>query len=43
MGVEKTTKTIALKLMQQGVTIENIAAVTGLSVTVVEQLIGTKQ
>ena len=43
MGKDQTTKTIALKLIQQGATIENIAAVTGLSVTALEHLISTKQ
>ena len=43
MGMEKTTNTIALKLIQQGVAIENIVAVTGLSVTAVEHLISTEQ
>jgi predicted transposase/invertase (TIGR01784 family) len=38
-GIEQTTKTIALKLIQQGVSIETITAVTGLSVEVVEYLI----
>ena len=43
MGMEKTTNTIALKLIQQGVAIENIVAVTGLNATAVEHLISTEQ
>jgi predicted transposase/invertase (TIGR01784 family) len=42
-GIEQTTKTIALKLIQQGAAIEIIAAVTGLSVTAIEHLISTEQ
>ena len=42
-GIEQTTKTIALKLVQQGATIEIIAAVTGLSITAIEHLISTGQ
>jgi predicted transposase/invertase (TIGR01784 family) len=37
-GVEQTTKAIALKLIQQGATIEAIAAVTGLSANAIEHL-----
>ncbi len=37
-GVEKTTQMIALKLMQQGTSIEVIAAATGLSILAIEQL-----
>ena len=37
-GMEQTTKTIASKLIQQGATIETIAAVTGLSVAELERL-----
>jgi uncharacterized protein YerC len=36
--MEQTTKTIASKLIQQGATIETIAAVTGLSVAELERL-----
>ncbi|MEI6640028.1 MAG: hypothetical protein WCL46_09935, partial [Chlorobium sp.] len=37
-GREETTRTIALKLIQQGAEIEIINAVTGLSVAVIEEL-----
>ena len=37
-GKEETTITIALKLMQQGVGIEIIKAVTGLSIAAIEDL-----
>ncbi|SJM93837.1 conserved hypothetical protein [Crenothrix polyspora] len=37
-GIEQTTKAIALKLIQQGATIEIIAAVTGLSANAIEHL-----
>jgi predicted transposase/invertase (TIGR01784 family) len=42
-GIEQTTKTIALKLIQQGATQEIIAAVTELSVTAIEHLTSTEQ
>ncbi len=38
-GKEETTKTIALKLREQGVGIEIIKAVTGLSAAVIEELV----
>ena len=41
IGVEQTTKTIALKLIQQDTAIETIATVTGLSVSAIENLIGS--
>jgi hypothetical protein len=41
--IEQTTKTIALKLIQQGTAIETIATVTGLSVTAIEYLINREQ
>ena len=41
-GKEQTTKLIALKLIKQGATIEVIAAVTGLSVTAIEDLISAE-
>ena len=41
-GIEQTTKKIGLKLIQQGATIETIAAVTGLSVTAIEHLISNE-
>ena len=41
-GIEQTTKKIGLKLIQQGASIETIAAVTGLSVTAIEHLISTE-
>ncbi|MFZ4698785.1 MAG: hypothetical protein ACOYMG_01925 [Candidatus Methylumidiphilus sp.] len=40
---KKQQITIALKLRQQCAAIENIVAVTGLSVTAVEHLIGIEQ
>ena len=42
-GIEQTTKTIALKLIDQGTDIEIIADVTGLSVTAIEHLISNVQ
>ena len=41
-GIEQTTKKIGLKLIQQGATLETIAAVTGLSVSAIEHLISTE-
>jgi len=38
-GVEETTRTIAIKLIEQGSAIEIIKAVTGLSVAVIEELV----
>ncbi|MFZ4526785.1 MAG: hypothetical protein ACOYOE_14975, partial [Chlorobium sp.] len=40
-GAEETTRTIALKLIEQGAEIEVIKAVTGLSVTAIEDLVGS--
>ena len=42
-GIEQTTKTIALKLIQQGASSEVIAAVTGLSIIAIEHLVSAKQ
>jgi len=42
-GIEQTTKTIALKLIQQGASSEVIAAVTGLSIIAIEHLVSSKQ
>jgi predicted transposase/invertase (TIGR01784 family) len=38
-GKEETTRTIAVKLIHQGVEIEIIKAVTGLSVAAIEDLV----
>ena len=43
IGIEQTTKTIALKLIQQGSSFETIAAVTGLSIKAIQQLINTQE
>ena len=37
-GIEQTTKSIALKLLQQGAKTENVAALTGLSIATIENL-----
>ena len=42
-GREETTRTIALKLIQQGAEIEIINAVTGLSVAAIEELVKSVQ
>jgi uncharacterized protein YerC len=41
--IEQTTKTIALKLIQQGTALETIATVTGLSATTIEYLMNNVQ
>jgi len=38
-GIEETTRTIAIKLIEQGAELEIIKAVTGLSVAVIEELV----
>jgi len=42
-GIEQTTASIALKLIQQGAAIEMITAATGLSVAAIERLKRTEQ
>ncbi len=42
-GKEETTRTIAIKLIEQGATIEIIKAVTGLSVAAIEDLVKSGQ
>ncbi|MBV5304626.1 MAG: hypothetical protein JZU70_10575, partial [Chlorobium sp.] len=42
-GREETTRTIAIKLIQQGTEIEIIKAVTGLSVKAIEDLVKSQQ
>jgi len=42
-GIKQTTKTIALKLIQQGASVDVIVAVTGLSIAEIEQLSRTEQ
>jgi predicted transposase/invertase (TIGR01784 family) len=37
-GIEQTTKSIALKLLQQGAKTKNIAALTGLSIATIENI-----